>query len=52
MGKSIQDFCKYNHMIHIAPYELTGIEQSNLSHIERASTKLSLQNTAFPNTLI
>ena len=42
MGKRIREFRESKHMTQAALAELAGIEPSNLSHIERAATKLSL----------
>ena len=42
MGKRIREFRESKHMTQAALSELAGIEPSNLSHIERAATKVSL----------
>ena len=42
MGKRIREIRESKHMTQAALSELAGIEPSNLSHIERASTKVSL----------
>ena len=42
MGKRIREIRESKHMTQAALSELAGIEPSNLSHIERAATKVSL----------
>ena len=42
MGKRIREFRESKHMTQAALSELAGIEPSNLSHIERAATNVSL----------
>ena len=42
MGKRVREFRESKHMTKAALSELAGIEPSNLSHIERAATKVSL----------
>ena len=42
MGKRIREFRESKHMTQAALSELAGIEPSNLSHIERAATRVSL----------
>ena len=42
MGKRIREIRESKHMTQAALSELAGIEPSNLPHIERAATKVSL----------
>ena len=42
MGKRIREIRESKHLTQAALAEIAGIEPSNLSHIERAATKVSL----------